>query len=55
VRELPDRRSDVEKERDKKNVVLWTLNGWVHKPARFELPARREWNESDSYSEDEGI
>jgi hypothetical protein len=41
VRELPDTRSSEEKEHDKKSILLWTLNGFVHRVARFDLPLRQ--------------
>lgn len=39
VRELPDRRSAAQRASDAKRIVLWTMNGWVHRAARFDLAA----------------
>jgi hypothetical protein len=47
VRELPDTRSESEREYDKTAVVLWTLRGFVHKKARFEI---YEESDNDSYA-----
>lgn len=56
VRELPDRRSESAKASDKKCVVLWTKNGWVDRPARFEIAAlKRSQIESDSLSDEEDV
>lgn len=51
VRELPDMRSPSDKEYDKNAIVLWTLNGWVHRLAQFDLPRVRskDWSDEEEF------